>query len=190
MAANVNRPVIKEQKEADVNRKLQIYGIISAFQQGKVPSNVQIDVALNSFLGTKALSNPSSKLSDEGKDLVQDTRNVVEEAKKLLLSKNDGNLLQDFIWQTSSYDYKSVQGVNAPVSKDSAKQDGDEALEGFRTLGKLLITNGQFRKLRKFQLLNQRRQRPRLTNSSQGLHRPSPRHCRRCCYQRRQQGSP
>jgi hypothetical protein len=38
MAANVNRPVIKEQKEADVNRKLQIYGIISAFQNGKAPS--------------------------------------------------------------------------------------------------------------------------------------------------------
>jgi starvation-inducible outer membrane lipoprotein len=38
MATNVNRPVVKEQKEADVNRKLQIYGIISAFQQGKVPS--------------------------------------------------------------------------------------------------------------------------------------------------------
>lgn len=35
---NVNRPVVKEQKEADVNRKLQIYGIISAFQNGKVPS--------------------------------------------------------------------------------------------------------------------------------------------------------
>lgn len=27
-----------KQKEADVNRKLQIYGIISAFKAGKVPS--------------------------------------------------------------------------------------------------------------------------------------------------------
>lgn len=38
MALNVNRPVIKEQKEADINRKLQIFGIVSAFQKGKVPS--------------------------------------------------------------------------------------------------------------------------------------------------------
>lgn len=38
MSANVNRPVVKEQKEADVNRKLQIYGIVSAFQNGKAPS--------------------------------------------------------------------------------------------------------------------------------------------------------
>lgn len=36
--AAVNRPTDQKQKEADVNRKLQIYGIISAFQQGKLPS--------------------------------------------------------------------------------------------------------------------------------------------------------
>lgn len=37
-SGNVNRPVDVKKKEADVNRKLQIYGIISAFQSGKVPS--------------------------------------------------------------------------------------------------------------------------------------------------------
>jgi len=59
-AANVNKPTDDKVKEADINRKLQIYGIIAAFQAGKVPSNEQIDVALNSFLASKALSNPST----------------------------------------------------------------------------------------------------------------------------------
>lgn len=36
--ANVNKPVDVKLKEADVNRKLQIYGIATAFQNGKVPS--------------------------------------------------------------------------------------------------------------------------------------------------------
>lgn len=36
--ANVNKPVDVKVKEADVNRKLQIYGIATAFQNGKVPS--------------------------------------------------------------------------------------------------------------------------------------------------------
>lgn len=36
--AAVNKPVDLKQKEADVNRKLQLYGILSAFQRGKVPS--------------------------------------------------------------------------------------------------------------------------------------------------------
>ncbi len=36
--ADVNRPTDVKQKEADVNRKLQVYGIIQAFQNGKLPS--------------------------------------------------------------------------------------------------------------------------------------------------------
>lgn len=74
-------------------------------------------------------------------------RSVVTEAKKLLLSKNEGNLIQDFVWQSMQFDPKAVSTPNAPIGKDAAKQDGDKALEGLRTLGTLLITNGQFRKL-------------------------------------------
>jgi hypothetical protein len=36
--ANVNSPTNPKLKEADINRKLQVYGILSAFQNGKVPS--------------------------------------------------------------------------------------------------------------------------------------------------------
>jgi hypothetical protein len=81
---------------------------------------------------------------------VEDLREVVKQSKNLLLSKNEGNLIQDFIWQTTQFDPKAVNAPNAPVNKDTAKRDGDEALEGLRTLGTLLITNGQFRKLRKY----------------------------------------
>ncbi|OLN83716.1 Uncharacterized protein C32A11.02c 2 [Colletotrichum chlorophyti] len=149
MSANVNKPTDVKQKEADVNRKLQLYGIISAFQAGKVPSNDQIDVALNSFLSSKALSSPPEKLSPEGKALIADARDVVNQAKNLLLSKNQGNLIQDFIWQTEQFDAKGVNVPGAPVNKEVAQQHGDKALEGLRTLGTLIITNGQFRKLLK-----------------------------------------
>ncbi|KAJ2968260.1 hypothetical protein NQ176_g9270 [Zarea fungicola] len=147
--ANVNRPTNVKEKDADINRKLQLYGIFRAFQAGKVPSNDQIDVALNSFLQSKALSKPSEKLSDDGKLLVEDTREVVRLAKNLLLSKNEGNLIQDFIYQTTQFDPQSVSSPNAPITKDAAQKDGEEALQGLRTLGTLLITNGQFRKLLK-----------------------------------------
>ncbi|KAI1465180.1 uncharacterized protein F4812DRAFT_135521 [Daldinia caldariorum] len=145
--ASVNKPTDIKEKEADVNRKLQIYGIVKAFQIGKLPSNDQIDVALNSLLQSRALTNPSERLSPEGRELVKDFREVVTQAKKLLLSKNEGNLLQDFIWQTQQFDPNAVSVPNAPIDKDTVKQHGDKVLEGFRTLGTLIITNGQFRKL-------------------------------------------
>ncbi|KAI1174134.1 hypothetical protein F4777DRAFT_411434 [Nemania sp. FL0916] len=145
--ATVNKPTDPKQKEADINRKLQFYGILNAFRLGKVPSNDQIDVALNSFVASRALANPSQKLSAEGQELVADFVDVIKHAQKLLLSKNEGNLLQDFIWQTQQFDASSVSAPNKPLNKEEAKQHGDNALQGLRTLGTLLITNGQFRKL-------------------------------------------
>ncbi|KAJ4372587.1 hypothetical protein N0V86_007949 [Didymella sp. IMI 355093] len=143
----VNRPVDVKQKEADVNNKLQLYGIFQAFANGKVPSNKQIDIALNSALASKPLSSPSKKLSTEGQSLVADLRKVIEQAKILLLTKNEGNLLQDFIWNAEQISGGNQTLPGAPVDKDTAKQHGNEALDGLRTLGTLVISNGQFRKL-------------------------------------------
>lgn len=144
---SVNRPTNVKQKEADVNQKLQLYGIYSAFANGKVPSNKQIDVALNSAIASKPLANPSPKLSEEGRHLVADLRNVIEQAKILLLTKNEGNLLQDFIWQTGQVSGGQTKLPGAPIDKNTAQQHGNQALEGLRTLGTLVLSNGQFRKL-------------------------------------------
>jgi hypothetical protein len=102
---------------------------------------------MNSALAHKALNSPSKKLSPEGQKLVGDLKTVIEQAKVLLLTKNEGNLLQDFIWQAEQITGADTSLPGAPVDKDTAKQHGNEALDGLRTLGTLLISNGQFRKL-------------------------------------------
>lgn len=148
--ANVNVPTDNKIKERDINTKLQLYGIYSAFANGKVPSNKQIDVAMNSFLKSKAIASPSGKLSEEGRALVAEFRDVVEQAKKLILTKNEGDLLQDFIWQTQNLSGGDAKVPGAPVDKSTAQQHGNQALDGLRTLGTLVLSNGQFRKLCKF----------------------------------------
>jgi hypothetical protein len=70
----------------------------------------------------------------------------------LILTKNEGNLLQDFIWQTQQITGGNASTPTAPVDKDTAKQHGNDALQGLRTLGTLVISNGQFRKLCKCSL--------------------------------------
>ncbi|EXJ84141.1 hypothetical protein A1O3_04808 [Capronia epimyces CBS 606.96] len=143
----VNRPTNTAVKEKDINQKLQLYGIFQAFSNGKVPSNKQIDIALNSALESKALSSPSGKLSEEGRHLVADLKEVIRQAKYLLLSKNDGNLLQEFIWDSQHLDANNASLPNAPTDKATAQQHANEALDGLKTLGTLIISNGQFRKL-------------------------------------------
>ena len=112
--------------------------------------NKQIDVAMNSFLAHPQLAKPSTRLSAEGRSLLQDFRDVVEQAKVLLLTKNEGNLLQDFVYQCQVAGSGSASSPNAPVDRHTAKQHGNQALDGLRTLGTLLISNGQFRKLCKY----------------------------------------
>ena len=98
------------------------------------------------------MASPSAKLSAEGRELVKDLRDVIEQAKVLLLTKNEGNLLQDFIWQTQHIGGGNAALPNAPLDKDTAKQHGNQALDGLRTLGTLIVSNGQFRKLCKFNI--------------------------------------
>lgn len=105
---------------------------------------------MNSALASKPLTQPPKELSDDGKVLVKDLRNVIQQSKKLLLSKNEGQLLQDFIWQAQRVSTGDSKGPNLPISKEDGKQDGQKTLEGLKTLGTLLITNGEFRKLRKY----------------------------------------
>jgi hypothetical protein len=112
-----------------------------------VPSNKQIDVALNSALASKPLTSPSKKLSEEGQKLVGDLREVIKQAKNLLLSKNEGDLLQQFIWDAQHIDGSNAKLPGAPVDKETSQQHGDQALDGLKTLGTLIISNGQFRKL-------------------------------------------
>jgi hypothetical protein len=143
----VNRPMNPQQRDADINTKLQLYGIYSAFANGKLPSNKQCDVALNSAAKSKWLTSPSKELSQDGQTLVRDLRDVIEKAKVLFLTKNDGELLQEFIWDAQQLTPDDFQRISGPVDKESARQYGDQAAEGFKTLGTLLITNGEFRKL-------------------------------------------
>jgi len=93
------------------------------------------------------LASPSKNLSQEGRELLADVQNVINESKRLLLEKNDGNLLQEFIWDTQHIDGAGAGTPNAPVDKNTAKQHGDQAVDGIKTLGRLILSNGQFRKL-------------------------------------------
>jgi len=145
---SVNRPTDPNIKAKDIDNKLRLFGIYNAFANGKLPTNKQIDIALNSAIESKALSSPSTKLSEEGRHLVKDLSTVIQEAKMLLLTKNHDQIIQEFIWHTQQATQTAgAPTPNAPISKDKAQEDGQQALAGLRTLGTLIITNGQFRKL-------------------------------------------
>ena len=102
---------------------------------------------MNSLLATQGLASPPAELSPEGQNIVEDLRNVIIQAKKLILVKNEGNLIQEFIWEAKQPRDTGAKAPGAPVDEETARDHGTQALEGLKTLGTLLVTNGQFRKL-------------------------------------------
>lgn len=56
-------------------------------------------------------------------------------------------MLQDFVWQCQQITAGNAELPKSSIDKGAAQQHGNQALDGLRTLGTLIISNGQFRKL-------------------------------------------
>lgn len=134
--------------EADVQRKMKLWGVIEAFKDGRMPDNKQIDAALE-YAQTHAPVD-INKLSPEGKTLVDDTRDILETLRAMVAEKNSDELFQNAMFSSVSADvtHAKQSGV-APVSKENAKADADQAAKHLRVLLTLFVTNAEVRKLAK-----------------------------------------
>ncbi|CAA7258482.1 unnamed protein product [Cyclocybe aegerita] len=146
---SVVEPVNKAEKDADVERKLRLYGVIDAFRKGKLPANAQIDSTLRYVLDHSPVS--IDELSSEGKRLIQDTRDIINTARLMVQEKNADELFQNFVWHTRDVQVDNLKpgdlSEKIPVDGEKAKADGDEAVKHLRTLLTLVLTNSEVRKL-------------------------------------------
>ncbi|KAI0674595.1 hypothetical protein C8Q78DRAFT_1117563 [Trametes maxima] len=141
-------PVDKKIQAADVDRKLRFYGVIKAFSESRMPSNDQIDRFLNYVIQHSPVD--VEDLSPDGQRLIQDSRDIIETARRIVKEKNADELFQNFIWHTRDVDVdqaKKDPDEVVPVDKEKAKDDGRQAVQHLRTLLSLVLTNAEVRKL-------------------------------------------
>ncbi|GAA5960221.1 hypothetical protein JCM21900_000554 [Sporobolomyces salmonicolor] len=146
----VTSPTDPRVKQRDIDQKLKLYGVVEAFRQGKMPSNEQCVQTLDYVIDHSPID--ESKLSRDGKKLVEDFRDIIRTAKQIVVEKNDDELLQNFIYHTKKVDTPSkgdLTDVATGTDKNQMKADSDQAVEHLRTLGKLIFTNSEARKLLK-----------------------------------------
>ncbi|WWD18999.1 hypothetical protein CI109_103456 [Kwoniella shandongensis] len=132
--------------EADVQRKMKLWGVIEAFRDGRLPDNHQIDKALEYAVGHSPVE--LNKLSPEGRVLVDDFRDIIETLRTMVYEKNADELFQNAVY--SSYGGDASRGKQSgvvPVSKEDAKADGQQAAAHLRVLITLFVTNSEARKL-------------------------------------------
>ncbi|KAL6299451.1 hypothetical protein BKA93DRAFT_588333 [Sparassis latifolia] len=147
-ANSVVDPVDKGAKAADVDRKLLFFGVVSAFRESRMPSNPQIDAALQYALAHSPIDTAS--LSPDGQKLIQDSRDIIETARLIVQEKNADELFQNFVWHTRDIDLSGAKkdpSEVVPVDQEKARSDGQQAVQHLRTLLSLILTNSEVRKL-------------------------------------------
>jgi Family of unknown function (DUF5923) len=105
-----------------------LYGVVEAFRNGRLPTNEQIDKTLQYILDHSPID--IHKLSPEGRNLVQDTQDVIGTARLMVQQKNADQLLQNFLWHTSVVDSQKLKtnglNVNEALPIESATLDSDQ----------------------------------------------------------------
>ncbi|KAH8916527.1 hypothetical protein BT69DRAFT_767547 [Atractiella rhizophila] len=146
----VTHPTDPKTKGQDIERKLKFYEIFNAFRAGKVPDNNQVNGWLKEL--EKAVTPADqTELSAEGHVLVEDVQAILQTTRRIVREKNADELFQEFLWNTRGVEVQkgNLKDVSAPVDKEGVNKDAAQAAEHFRTLGKLVASNSEFRKLLK-----------------------------------------
>ncbi|KAJ7061465.1 hypothetical protein C8F01DRAFT_1369002 [Mycena amicta] len=143
-------PVQSTTSNTDIDGKIRLYGAFAALRRSRMPTNAQIGDVLE-YVKTHSPVD-EKKLSSEGRKLVGDIRDILSTVWSIIREKNDGEILQRFVWATRGVD----TGVLTPSDEDKtkgkeeiakAKRDAQEAAHHLRTLLSLVLTNAEMRKL-------------------------------------------
>ncbi|KAF8326038.1 uncharacterized protein EI90DRAFT_2930862 [Cantharellus anzutake] len=144
---SVTSPNDPQAMQADVDRKLHLYGVIQAFRQNKYPDNKQIDETLKYVIEHSPVD--QSKLSPDGRRLIQDVQDILQTTRVMVKEKNADELFQNFLCHTSYADVQVPKATTeaVDVSQEDVKKDHEQAVEHLRTLLRLVLSNSEARKL-------------------------------------------
>ncbi|KAG6820002.1 hypothetical protein H0H93_006621 [Arthromyces matolae] len=159
-------PVNKTAKDADVERKMKFFGVIQAFRLGRLPTNKQINSALDYVLEEEHSPVATEKLSSDGKKLIKDIKAIIKTLKVMVHDKNGDELLQQFLWHTRDVEIGDKEKQGIPATKEATMTEGtgtgasssgaaagpqdddqQQAIRHLRTLLSLVLTNSEVRKL-------------------------------------------
>jgi hypothetical protein len=92
-----------------------------------MPSNAQIDETLRYVIDASPVD--LNQLSPEGRKLVQDTRDIIETARVMVMEKNSDEVMQNFVWHTRDVDYDRIKkdpSALTSVDQQKAQQDSQQ----------------------------------------------------------------
>jgi Family of unknown function (DUF5923) len=146
-----------------LHQKLHTYQMIRALSKAYMPTTEQAVINLRTLLASDVLNPNNKDLSQSGRRLVRNCRELLKQFIELLRHKNSNDQIQDFIWYLSKARVSlDLEDISQQASRAKAKADTSAskicfvyccetltdtllAYESLRTVGSLLLTNKDFR---------------------------------------------
>lgn len=108
MAATERTPLLSDAQQVAQQAKpdlLHIAKIIGALQAGKLPTQGQVNRALDALTSNASILSPDrrkgeGKLSENGRLILEDVREILQKLKVWLDSKNKGDVLQEIFYHS------------------------------------------------------------------------------------------
>ncbi|KAK4684203.1 hypothetical protein P7C73_g5994, partial [Tremellales sp. Uapishka_1] len=134
-------------------QRIQVAQAAGALQAGKAPSQAQISKILQVILDSETLrstggpNSRTARLGAEGQNVLENGKGVLAAIKAWGEAKNGDDLLQNFFYNAATADVNiDANGPSAPSTKELNK-DAQRAIDSFRTIASLIVTNDNFRQL-------------------------------------------
>lgn len=117
--------------------------VFAALDAGKLPSQQQVNALIEWFLNsglTQVEPSSDGALSEQGKVLVGDVRELLNAYKQLGENKNGDDIIQEALWHLSQADISSTS-VNHDVDTDQASKDASSLAHALKVLLKIIWAN-------------------------------------------------
>ncbi|KAI8877969.1 hypothetical protein K501DRAFT_337071 [Backusella circina FSU 941] len=141
----------KSAKEKQAKEKLEILATFREIQNGKLPHNDKLDELLEKLMNNTIVSSREHKMSQDGKLLLSDFRQLLQTLRNALQVKNHDELFQSYVHHLYLMELpikkEHVSGSVDASQKDATKEEGKKNYQAFIKIGKLLILNNEFRSL-------------------------------------------
>lgn len=137
-------------KEQAAEEKTQVFSILKAIQDGRMPHNDQLHDLLTKLLDNRIISSRAHLMSQDGQILLNDFRALIKTIQKALHEKNKDELFQSLVYH--------LHCIESPLSKDQVsgtvegktdqrqmQQEGKQGANAISDIGKLILFNDEFR---------------------------------------------
>ncbi|KAL7420693.1 hypothetical protein Q5752_004644 [Cryptotrichosporon argae] len=135
-------------------QRIRVAEALGALSAGKLPSQDQLDRYLDIILESDTLKptggpgSRTARLGADGQRVIGRLKDVLAAGKAWGTEKNGDDLLQNLFYNVETADVNiDVDTPNLPASKSELKRDADRAVDSFRTIASLVVTNDNFREL-------------------------------------------